>query len=235
MQGGYAALLNRAARFFPILRELNCRLPTGAAVLEVGSGSLGLGEFWTDTFVGCDLTFPSRPVRNMRAVQCSGHQLPFKDGAFDAVVISDVMEHVPPGQRKHVVAEVLRVARNVVVFGYPCGRDAFEIDRKLYRDYQRRNLPAPVWLEEHMLHPFPEEDLLAGPPAGWKSKVVPNETLQFHQWMMRKEMFRLWDRCFRLALRITPGLVERALQCVNREPSYRKIFVLTRASEEARA
>jgi ubiquinone/menaquinone biosynthesis C-methylase UbiE len=235
MPGGYAALLNRAARFFPILRELRSELPTGGVVLEVGSGSLGLGEFWPGIFVGCDVAFSSRPAKNMRAVQCSGHQLPFRDGAFDAVVVSDVMEHVPPVLRKQVVAEVLRVARNVVVFGYPCGRASFELDRELYRDYQYRNLSPPVWLEEHMLHPFPEEDLLAGPLAGWKSRVFPNETLQFHLWMMRREMFRWWDRSFRLALRIMPRLVERALQRVNREPSYRKIFVLTRESEEARA
>ncbi|MGA7822546.1 MAG: class I SAM-dependent methyltransferase [Candidatus Sulfotelmatobacter sp.] len=226
-------MLNRAARFFPILRELRRRLPSGGIVLEVGSGSLGLGEFWTGDFVGCDVAFSSRPAQNMRAVQCSGHELPFRDACFDAVVVSDVMEHVRPGQRKQVVAEVLRVARNVVVFGYPCGRAAFELDQELYRDYQRRNLPPPVWLEEHMLHPFPDEDLFAGVLTGWKSKVFPNETLQFHHWMMKREMFRLWDRSFSLALRIMPGLVERALRRVNQEPSYRKIFVLTRESEEA--
>jgi hypothetical protein len=171
----------------------------------------------------------------MRAVRCSGHQLPFEDGAFDAVVISDVMEHVPIRQREQVVAEVLRVARKVVVFGYPCGQAAFEFDRKLYRDYQSRNLAPPVWLEEHMLHGFPDEDLLAKLPAGWKREVIPNERLQFHYWMMRREMFRPWDYCFRLALRIMPKLVERVLQRANREPSYRKIFVLTRESKATHA
>jgi hypothetical protein len=228
-------LLNRAARFFPILRELTSQLATRGALLEVGSGSLGLGEFWTGAFVGCDLTFSSRPVKNMRAVRCSGHQLPFKDGAFDAVVVSDVMEHVPPGQRKQVVAEVLRVARKMVVFGYPCGQAAFELDQKLYRDYQSRNLAPPAWLEEHMLHPFPDENLLVELPAEWKREVIPNETLQFHYWMMRTEMFRPWNYSFRLMLRIMPGFVERFLQFADREPSYRKIFVLTRKSEEAYA
>ncbi len=228
-------MLNRAARFFPILRELKYQLPTGGALLEVGSGSLGLGEFWTGPFVGCDTTFSSRPVKNMRAVRCSGQQLPFEDGAFDAVILSDVMEHVPPGLRKQVVAEALRVARKVVVFGYPCGPAAFELDQKLYRDYQRRNLPPPAWLQEHMLHPFPDEALLTELPAAWKSRVIPNESLQFHYWMMRTEMFRLWDYFFRLVLRIMPGFVERFLQRANREPSYRKIFVLTRDSESAYA
>jgi hypothetical protein len=224
-------LLNRAARFFPILRELKSLLPAGGVLLEVGSGSVGLGEFWADPFVGCDVKFLSRPVKNMRAVRCSGHQLPFKDRAFDAVVVSDVMEHVPPQQRREVVAEVLRVARKVVVLGYPCGPAAFQLDQKLYRDYQSRNLPPPVWLEEHMLHPFPDEDLLIELPAGWARKIIPNESLPFHHWMMRTEMFRLFDYSFRLSLLVMPGVVERFLQRVNREPSYRKIFVLTRSSQ----
>jgi hypothetical protein len=226
-------LLNRAARFFPILRELKSLLPAGGALLEVGSGSLGLGEFWSHPFVGCDVIFSSRPVKNMRAVQCSGHQLPFKDRSFDAVVVSDVMEHVPPGQRREVVAEVLRVARKVVMFGYPCGPAAFQLDQKLYRDYQNRNLPPPVWLEEHMLHPFPDEGLLVELPAAWKRKVIPNESLPFHDWMMRAEMFRPLDYSFRLLLLVMPGVVERVLRRVNREPSYRKIFVLTRESHPA--
>jgi Methyltransferase domain len=196
--------------------------------LEVGSGSLGLGEFWPGLFVGCDTTFSSRPVKNMRAVRCSGERLPFEDKVFDAVVVSDVMEHVPPAKRKQVVAEVLRVARKVVVFGYPCGPAAFELDQKLYRDYQRRNLSPPGWLEEHMLHPFPDESLLAELPAEWKRNVIPNESLAFHYWMMRTEMFRLWNWSFRLVLRIIPGFVEVLLRRANQEPSYRKIFVLTR-------
>jgi SAM-dependent methyltransferase len=224
-------LLNRAARFFPILRELKALLPTGGALLEVGSGSLGLGEFWADPFVGCDIAFSSRPVKNMRAVRCSGHQLPFRDRAFDAVVVSDVMEHVPPPQRREVIAEVLRVARRVVVLGYPCGPAAFQLDQKLYRDYQNRNLSPPVWLEEHMIHPFPDEELLEELPAGWERRVIPNESLPFHSWMMRTEMIRLWDYSFRLLLLVMPGVVERFLQRVNREPSYRKIFVLTRESQ----
>lgn len=224
-------MLNRAARFFPILRELRTLLPEGGTLVEVGSGSIGLGEFWDGTFIGCDTTFTSRPSPNMRAVRCSGHQLPFEDASIDAVVVSDVLEHVPPDLRKQVIAEVLRVTRRVAVFGYPCGPAAFAVDQKLYREYRDRGVQPPVWLEEHMLHPFPEEDLLQQVPPAWQKRVIPNDHLHFHYWMMKKEMFRAWNSVFRLALRVVPAFVERFLERTNREPSYRKIFVLTRDSE----
>jgi hypothetical protein len=226
-------LLNRAARFFPILRQLSLPLLRGSRMLEVGSGSLGLGEFWSGPFVGCDVTFPSRPVANMKAVRCSGHQLPFRDNSFDAVVVSDVMEHVSPAMRKQVVAEVLRVTRRIAVFGYPCGRDAFELDKKLYRDYQARKQSLPVWLEEHMVHPFPDENLFEALPVGWKKRVIPNESLRFHYWMMRAEMSRVKNFILRATLKLAPRLVEISLQHADGEPAYRKIFVLTRMPESA--
>lgn len=224
-------MLNRAARFFPILQELKRQLPVGGELLEVGSGSLGLGEFWGRSFVGCDVTFNTRPVDHMRAVVCSGVELPFGDRTFDAVVVSDVIEHVPPMLRKAIVDEALRVSRKIVVVGYPCGQAASELDQKLYRDYQNKKLIPPIWLEEHMLHPFPDDSLFANVPSGWSSRVVPNESLSFHYWMMRTEMFRCWNYAFRLALHATPGLVEKGLRLVNREPSYRKLFVLTRITQ----
>jgi len=223
-------MLNRAARFFPILQELKRQLPTEGELLEVGSGSLGLGEFWSRSFVGCDVRFPVRPVNHMSAVVCSGAQLPFGDRTFDAVVVSDVMEHVPPVLRETVVDEALRVSRKIVVFGYPCGQGASELDRKLYRDYQDKHLAPPIWLEEHMLHPFPDDSLFANIPDGWTTRVIPNESLSFHYWMMRTEMFRFWNYAFRLALRVAPRLVEKGLQSRNGEPSYRKLFVLTRTT-----
>jgi hypothetical protein len=168
----------------------------------------------------------------MYAISCSGDQLPFRDRSFDAVVLSDVMEHVPPAQRNRVVAEALRVARKMVVVGYPCGPAAFELDHKLFRDYESRHLAPPAWLEEHMLHPFPDEKLLEELPSGWKRVVIPNESLRFHYWMMRTEMSKVPDHAFRLALRIVPGLVEWLLRHANGEPSYRKIFVLSRESRE---
>jgi len=212
------------------LREIHqlIDLQNGCRVLEVGAGFIGLGEFWARPFVGCDVSFTERPRAPMRAVRCSGSQLPFADQSFDVVVVSDVMEHVPPDRRESVVSEALRVSRAVAVIGYPCGPAAFALDRKLREQYLSRKMTPPTWLDEHMMHPFPDGELFSELPGGWKVKVIPNEGLNFHYRMMRMEMYRPLDYLFRLALLVIPGAIEMFLRRMDREPSYRSIFVLCR-------
>jgi hypothetical protein len=167
----------------------------------------------------------------MRPVICSGIRLPFLDRSFDVVVASDVMEHLPPENRTELISEILRVARRFAVFAYPCGPAAFALDKKLRGDYLSQSIAPPVWLEEHMRYQFPTEDLFRAAPIGWQVKAVPNESLRFHYWMMRREMRLSLNCLFRLGLIIAPGVIESLLRLVDREPSYRKIFFLTRQEQ----
>ena len=116
----------------------------------------------------------------------------------------------------------------MAIIGYPSGPHAWELDRDLHEYYTSRKLPAPSWLEEHMLSRFPDESLFQDVPSGWKKEVINNESLRFHAWMMRAEMRRVWSHAFRLALLTAPGLVRRLLRLADREPYYRQIFVFTR-------
>ena len=221
-------MLNWAVRYFPILRVLKRRMAAGEWLLEIGSGSFGLATFYTNHFVGCDLNFPAPPRKPMLPVRCSAANLPFGDASFAAVVASDVLEHVPPEQRFTVVREALRVARKVVVFGFPSGSPGYECDRE-FRDYLRkRGIPPYDWLEEHMRYPFPDRTLFEGLPPDWSVESFGNENLGFHHWLHRTEMSARANRLFAILLKVVPRPVEALLRLADRGPFYRMIVVVSR-------
>lgn len=222
-------MLNWAARYFPILRALKPQLSDTDSLLEVGSGSVGIGKFRRAPFVGCDISFSFRPKAPMLPVVASATILPFEDRSFDGVVVSDVLEHVPPDQRIFVIREALRVARKMAIFGFPSGRQAFEYDVKLAEAYDRSRQDRPAWLQEHMQYqPFPTKDLFEELQHEWTVSSFDNENVVFHNWVMRQEMHRLGIYCFRILLALLPRPMEYLLRRADREPYYRKIVVVQR-------
>ena len=221
-------MLDWAARYFPILRCLRGFLGEGGSILEVGSGPFGLAYFYHKPLVGCDVSFSSAPLQPMRPVVASARELPFTNESFDAVVASDVLEHVACCQRKSVVAEALRVARRVAVFGFPSGPAARVLDEALFAELKKNGTEPPDWLSEHMEQEFPDESLFSALPREWRVQSFGNEHVRFHRWMVRREMNPWWHRAFRLWLKLFPSLTEGLLRLADRGPYYRMIVVVSR-------
>lgn len=221
-------MLNWAARYYPILRVLKqYQLLEGGTLLEIGSGPYGIGTFRKVPFTGCDLAFSDEPKWPMRPMVASAADLPLSDQSFDVVLASDVLEHIPPHLRKTVILESLRVARRLVIFGFPCGIAAHDLDRELRQTYLRRNVAVPVWLEEHMEAAFPEPSLFEDLPE-WNVTRFNNESLRFHSWLMRSEMSLNFVRVTARLVRYTPWLLKPLLRFCDSAPSYRQIFVMSR-------
>jgi hypothetical protein len=219
-------MLNWGARYFPIIRILKEHdLFDRASLLEIGCGPIGIGRFRNKPFVGCDLSFPFQPRAPMMPIRASAAELPAKDGEFDAVLASDILEHIPPELRMKVISESLRVARKLVIFAFPCGAEAWNSDKSLLDYFHRRGLTPPAWLTEHMAVNFPDTSLF-DQIDGWEVRQHGNENIAFHSWLMRREVSKFFVRVSSLCMRMLPGLFEALLRQTDRAPFYRQIVVL---------
>lgn len=100
-------------------------------VLDLGCGhghvSKWIAASARVTVVSCDILLPVlHKVENGIVVASSADDLAFGDAAFDRVVFTDVMEHIPPEMQDRVLSEIHRVLK-------PGGR--------LYVDYPGNKLP----------------------------------------------------------------------------------------------
>jgi SAM-dependent methyltransferase len=100
----------RHAQFFAL-----AQLPSGARVLDLGCGQIGLRALEPDMDItGVDLVErPDYPGPFVRADAAGG--LPFADKEFDFVYCSSVIEHVAPARRAAFATELRRVGRGWLV------------------------------------------------------------------------------------------------------------------------
>ncbi len=222
-------MLNRWVRYLPVIDLL--KKDNGLPILEVGSGSIGLGEFLDRPFVGCDVLFnPGEFSRTIMPVQASGTKLPFRDGTFDTVLCLDTMEHVPRAARLPFVKELLRVTRSKLIIGAPMGEKAASADQKLHEYFSREGKEVPLWLKEHMelMRDFPvvEEFEEMFRNAGVTVEMRKGESSLFHRTLIILEQTRFVGRAVRM-WSVNPWrfLISPLLQLVNYSSTYRTYLV----------
>lgn len=145
-------------RYYPIARRIRRLNPSRSwKILDVGSGLTGISPFlpgWN--VVGIDRTIPEEDACRIPLFAGSATHLPFCDRSWDAVTCVDVLEHVSPAERGPILAELLRVARNLVVVACPFGKRARDADRRMADAYAAMASAPPDWVSEHLRYPYPQ-------------------------------------------------------------------------------
>ncbi|MFN2543802.1 MAG: class I SAM-dependent methyltransferase [Actinomycetota bacterium] len=220
-------------RFSPVMRELR-RLRAGAAVLEVGSGSEGIGTWWRVPFIGVDLVFEFGRPPTLIPLYGNAMRLPVKEGAFDLVVCVAVLLHFE-GERsiETACAELARAARGRVIVVTPAGRAAHESDLRMLEWCKREGIEPKPWLLHQISYgELPEEQVIDalrpfGPVQVGTTMSVP--------WNER--FFRAEQRMRQLRGSMT--VVQPALRAWGRKrhtelasggPPYERVFVLDRTA-----
>lgn len=99
-------------------------------------------------------------------------EIPTEDGAYDAVVAVDVLEHIAPADRANALSEFARVARKFVILNYPCqdSKEAQKLalkltDNSLIREHVEWDLPDSDWVLRELER------------AGFKGSVTPHTSI----------------------------------------------------------
>ena len=173
---------DRYDRYVEIARIVRTSLgPGDHRVLDVGdtAGYLHLLEpdLWV---IGLDIELTPERLEGNRPLLGDGSRLPFADDTFDAIVSSDVLEHVLPERRDAFLAELRRVSRELVVVAAPFDTPGVAGAEDLVRRYAALALGEPQpQLEEHRERGPPTlqvsfDGLLA---AGGEGAVIGNGNL----------------------------------------------------------
>jgi SAM-dependent methyltransferase len=169
------ARTRRHAAFFPLTG-----VRSGARVLDVGSGGLGLRALEPDLDItGVDLAdrtdYPG-PFVQADAAQ----ELPFEDDAFDLAYSNSVVEHIAPERRARFASELRRVARGWYVqtpaIAFPLDPHsllpfAHWLPVAVRRPYWRLGAGGE-WEEIHLLRRAEMERLFGAPRAERVGPVV---------------------------------------------------------------
>lgn len=98
----------------------------GKSALDIGARdgyiSVLLTDFF-DTVTALDLEMPAIDHHAVTCVKGNAAALDFPDNAFDLVLCSEVLEHIPAAMLQDVCDEITRVASDAVIIGVPYKQD----------------------------------------------------------------------------------------------------------------
>lgn len=154
--------LDAAMRYEPLVQRFE-KQKNNKVILEVGSGTNGISDFYLGKVIGVDPDFTKTQVHqneNIEHVKGSIHKLPFGDGKFENVICLDTFEHIYKNTREAAIIELLRVTKKggKIYLGFPCGNLTKRYEKVINYLFKKSQGFEHPWLSEHLKFGLPEKE-----------------------------------------------------------------------------
>jgi len=178
--------LDIARRFlvFVAMLQDNCDIDQPAKLLDLGGYPGTFAKHYGDKFPNWEITTADTiKGEGENFVHLTSDVLPFEDDAFDYVISSDVLEHVPPPNREIFLTEMVRVTKKRSIICFPYKNPLSEqIEKQLADAWKDLRGSEHPWLKEHLEYGLP--DLIKvleviNPSGKWRVSGGAH----FHKWM----------------------------------------------------
>ncbi|MCL4367163.1 methyltransferase domain-containing protein [Patescibacteria group bacterium] len=217
-----------ALRYWPIVQLIKKEHLQNTAILEIGSGSLGIAPYLKNLVTGVDVQFEESQFPLLRQVKASALNLPFTSSQFDVVILSDVLEHLPKAQRGRAIKEAVRVCSQMLIVSGPFGKEALRQDRELSVISLKRLGKQHHYFAEHLGRGLPElKDIRK---IIVKDKKVKSVTVKgpYFNLTARKQIMNLYLSRIKLFYYLyLKGVmfIVPVLRLLNSPPGYRYVIV----------
>jgi glycosyltransferase involved in cell wall biosynthesis/SAM-dependent methyltransferase len=168
-----------------VQRDLIALLPENVdSILDVGCGNGYISNALAGryTVVGVDISAVA--LRHLKVPGClaSVAQLPCANDAFDLVIASEVIEHLPPGEFDVALHEIQRVARRYIITSVPFAEDltagrrySVEVGALRHMNDHMRSFDLPTMMS---LYREFELDSVVFTGVGWERESRPIEAFK---------------------------------------------------------
>lgn len=131
-----------------------------------------------------DILPPPDKIEGITYIQGDATKMTFVDNQFDAVVSTDVFEHISDKTKDKFITECLRVAKDLVVVGAPFESEEVTHAETLANDYYKKITGKPhLWLNEHFELNKPKAENVEAILAKGKYKYLKFSSNQIDSWL----------------------------------------------------
>lgn len=235
------------SRFFVIvgiLEHLYKKRTRPIRILDIGGCSPFLGELLAKSSLKTELTvldiLPQPADVTAKYIQTDATKTDMPDGAFDVVVSTDTLEHVPPKLKDDFVRACVRLAKDVCIIAAPFETPGVHHAETMVNNFNKKLFGVGQdWLEEHFTFKKPS---LAATDAVIKKTGAPYVhfgTNNIYSWLFSAHLHlieakigidakksRAIKRHYNRLLAFSPELTD---------PSYRHFFVVYNSKELGRS